>query len=611
MTFQRRSGHSTTWSLAIVASGIAVLYFAREILIPLAFALTLSFLLTSPVTWLQKLRLSRVAAVVIAIILTLSATAGTGWIVATQLLTIVNDLPRYRLNIHNKLESFRAHQQGALGRAAESINVLEKEIATPERTSVTPAQDQPHRTVTQPAKPPTEVQVVPQPKPTFQYVYDFLRPALHVVGTVGIIIIFSIFMLINREDLRNRVLRLVGVGQLNVMTQAFDDATQRISKYLRMQFLVNSGFAALISLGLFFVGLPSPILWGVVAGIFRLVPYIGIFIAAALPLTLSLAVFDGWSQPILVFLLFTLSEIVLSNFIEPLVYGAHTGISALALLVATVFWAVLWGPAGLVLSAPLTVLVVVLGRHVPQLSFLHILLGDEQVLVPEAQLFQRLLAMDQQEAREVVDASLKEKSLIEVYDSLFVPALILIEQDRHKGVLDQAREDFIFLSIDEMIAELSNYKPATDAATPAAVDSRAGRIVCIAANDHADEIAAAMFSQLLEQSGNTVVCFPAHSSVDEMAPMLDPGPDDLICISAMPPFAFATAGALYQKLRRRLPRVNVAVAIWGFTGDPERLKDRFERGQPDAILTSFAQALAYVGEAHSRGSGSQVIEPAS
>ena len=312
--------------------------------------------------------------------------------------------------------------------------------------------------------------MVPQPKPAFQYVYDFLRPALHILGSLGIIVIFSIFMLVNREDLRNRVLRLVGVGQLNAMTQAFDDATQRISRYLRTQFLVNFGFAAWISAGLFLVGVPSPVLWGVVTGIFRLVPYIGVFIAAAMPLVLSLAVFDGWAQPLLVFLLFAISEIILSNFIEPLLYGAHTGISALALLVATVFWAVLWGPAGLVLSAPLTVLVVVLGRHVPRMSFLHILLGDEQVLAPEAQLFQRLLAMDQQEARDVVDASLKEKSLVETYDSLFIPALLLIEQERHKGVLDHVREDFIFLSIDEIVAELSNYQPAEDTSPPAIVE---------------------------------------------------------------------------------------------------------------------------------------------
>jgi predicted PurR-regulated permease PerM len=605
MTPQRRATrHPTTWSLGIAASGIAALYFAREILIPLAFALVLSFLLTSPVAWLQKLLLSRVAAVVIVIVLALSAATGTGWIVGTQLLSIVNALPRYRLNIHNKVESIRAGRQGALGRAAENIDLLEKEIAAPGKTGATPTRDQSPRAPAQPAKAPTEVQVVPQPKPAFQYVYDFLRPALHILGSLGIIVIFSIFMLVNREDLRNRVLRLVGVGQLNAMTQAFDDATQRISKYLRTQFLVNFGFAALISAGLFLVGVPSPVLWGVVAGIFRLVPYIGVFIAASMPLVLSLAVFDGWSQPLLVFLLFTISEIILSNFIEPLLYGAHTGISALALLVATVFWAVLWGPAGLVLSAPLTVLVVVLGRHVPRMSFLHILLGDEQVLAPEAQLFQRLLAMDQQEAREVVDASLKEKSLVETYDSLFIPALLLIEQERHKGVLDHVREDFIFLSIDEIVAELSNYKPAEDTSPPAIAEGGEKRVICLAANDHADEIAAAMLAQLLEQSAATALCFPAHSSLDELARVLEPDSDDTILISAMPPFAFATAGALHQKLRRRFPRVKICVAIWGFVGDAEKLRDRFDRVRPDAIVTTLAQAVAYGAGSPNQSSGS-------
>ena len=265
-------------------------------------------------------------------------------------------------------------------------------------------------------------------------------------------------MLLKREDLRNRLLRLAGLGQLNLMTQALDDAAGRVSRYMLMQFLVNASFGTLFGLGLYLIGVPNPVLWGVVAGILRIVPYVGTLVAATLPFALSLAVFDGWLRPLLVFLLVAGLELIIANFVEPWLYGAHVGISSLALLVTAVFWTVLWGPAGLILSTPLTVCVVVLGRYVPQLSFLHILLGDEPVLAPEAQIYQRLLAMDQLEAHGIVGQFLKGRPLVELYDSVLIPALSMAEQDRHKGAIDAVREEFLFLSINEMIAEFSEYQ---------------------------------------------------------------------------------------------------------------------------------------------------------
>src|SRR5579862_6165794 len=266
------------------------------------------------------------------------------------------------------------------------------------------------------------------------------------------------FMLLKREDLRNRLLRLVGLSQLNLMTQALDDAAGCVSRYILMQFLVNAGFGTLFGPGLYWIGVPNPGLWGVVAGILRIVPYVGTMVAATLPIALSMAVFDGWLRPLLVFLLVAGLELVIANFLEPWLYGAHVGISALALLVTAVLWTVLWGPAGLILSTPLTVCVVVLGRYVPQLSFLHILLGDEPVLAAEAQIYQRLLAMDQLEAHAIVTQFLKGKLLIELYDSVLIPALGRAEHDRHKGAIDAAREEFLFLSINEMICEFSEYQ---------------------------------------------------------------------------------------------------------------------------------------------------------
>ena len=226
------------------------------------------------------------------------------------------------------------------------------------------------------------------------------------------------------------------------MTQALNDAAQRVSRYLMLQLLVNFCFGAVCGTGLYLIGVPYAALWGAVAAILRIVPYVGSLVAAGLPLLLSLAVFDGWAPPLMVFLLFAIVELVTGNFVEPWLYGVHTGVSSLALLLSTVFWAVLWGPPGLILSTPLTVCVLVLGRYVPQFSFLHILLGDEAPLVAEALIYQRLLAMDETEAKAVAESYLKEHSLEELYDLVLIPTLTMAEQDRHKGALKRPTKSF-------------------------------------------------------------------------------------------------------------------------------------------------------------------------
>jgi hypothetical protein len=274
----------------------------------------------------------------------------------------------------------------------------------------------------------------------------------------------------------------------------------------------------------------------------------------------------------------------------------------LALLVAAVFWTVLWGPAGLILSTPLTVCVVVLGRYVPQLSFLHILLGDEEALGAEAQIYQRLLAMDQPEAHAIVYRFLKEKPLVELYDSVLVPALSLVEQDRHKGAIDTTREEFLFLSINEMIAELSEYQLALDsfpaggaAVGPDPAECPGGRIICLPANDRADEVTAAMLAQLLEQAGHAALCLPiAHASLADMLALIEIRPDDVICISALPPYAFPPARTMCKLIRERFPKLQLVIGIWGFGGDTEKAKARFDRAQPDRLLTSMAQAVEQI-----------------
>jgi predicted PurR-regulated permease PerM len=586
----------------VLLASIAALYFARDILIPLAFALTLTFLLTPVVAFLQRLRMGRVVAVLLTVVASIVVACGIGWVIANQLVDVANQLPLYQQNIHAKIEAFHLPAQGQLGRAAASLQEIGRELTSrPAASKAPPAKGLNHpRAAPMISAPSLPVPMVQVETNTWTDLRDWGTPLVAPVTRAGMVVIFTIFMLFKSEDLRNRLVRLVGLGQVNLTTQALEDASGRVSRYLLMQFLVNAGFGTLFGFGLYWIGVPNAALWGVLAGLMRIIPYVGTLFAAMLPIALSLAVFGDWLRPLLVFLLVAGLELIVANFVEPWLYGAHVGISSLALLVTSVFWAVLWGPAGLILATPLTVCVVVLGRYVPHLSFLHILLGDEPVLAPEAQIYQRLLAMDQSEARTVIDQFLKRRPMIELYDSLLIPALSMAEHDRHRGAIDAVREEFLFLSINELIVEFSEYQAPGDAPRDAAPEMEAAerpqsRIVLLPAHDRADEVTAAMLAQLLEQKGFTTLSFPGTGpSPNELLALIDVRPSDVVCISALPPYAFAPAQNLCKQIRERFPKVKVMVCVWGFRGDAQKAMARFDRTQPDRLSTSLAEAVEHV-----------------
>ncbi|MGA8433154.1 MAG: AI-2E family transporter [Candidatus Sulfotelmatobacter sp.] len=609
---------STLNPLLIMAGVVLILYFARAVLIPLALALTLNFLLTPLVMWLQKLRLSRVPAVALATLICIAALSGLSWVVARQLLQVANNLPQYRINIHNKLEALHAAPSNALERATESVQEIGRELSEPETN---PGSSEASRAASkdQSAQTPLPVQVIASPPGGLQYLRQVAGPFFQPIGTTGMVLIFTVFILIKQEDLRDRFLRLAGVAQLHAMTLALDDAAHRISRYLVMQFLVNACYGICFGVGLFFIGIPNAILWGVIAGVLRIVPYAGALAATAFPLMLALAVFNGWGPPLLVVLLFALLELIAANVVEPWLYGAHTGISSLALLVTTVFWTMLWGWAGLILAVPLTVCVIVLGRYVPRMSFLHVLLGDETALSLEAQFYQRLLALDQDDARTIATTFLKSHPLMSFYDQVLIPALTLAEQDRHKGALNETRESFLFLSVSEIISELAVYRPEEASAKPRKLISRwissaqpelpsvqadpapsTVRIFCLAANDQADEIASSMLAQLLQRSGHGVLSLPFDSPFEEILTQLTPEPQDVVCISALPPFAFAQASALCQRIRMHLPETKILAGIWGFAGDLDKAKERFGNTRPDRIVSSLAHAVEQISEWRNR-----------
>jgi predicted PurR-regulated permease PerM len=617
---------SPTFNPLVTLAGIVlILYFARAVLIPLALALTLNFLLTPMVMWFQKLPMRRVPAVALVMLISAGVIGGMGWVVADQLLEVANDLPKYRLNIQNKIDALHFPPNSALERGAASVKEISDELTDsrispnltgPSQPTDLAAKGSQAKTATQPAGP-VPVQVVAVPASGLQYLRGVLGTVLQPLGMAGMVLIFTVFILIEQVDLRNRLLRLAGVAQLNTMTLALDDAANRVSRYLVVQFLVNACYGLCFGVGLFLIGIPNAPLWGVIAGVFRIVPYAGVVTATAFPLGLALALFNGWGPPLLVILLFVLLELIATNFVEPLLYGARTGISSLALLVSTVFWTMLWGWAGLVLAVPLTVVAIVLGRYVPRMSFLHVLLGDESALSVEARFYQRLLALDQEDARAIADTFLKTHSLMRLYDEVLVPALSLAEQDRHKGALDEARESFLFLSVSEIVSELAVYRPEEVAAKPRRLKSRwisttqhelpsntaepapsTVRIFCLAANDQADEITSSMLAQLLERAGHGVLSLPVGSPFEEILTNLLPEPQDVVCISALPPFAFAQARTLCQRIRIHLPQIRILAGIWGFSGDLDKAKERFGSTRPDRVVASLAQAVEQIGDWH-------------
>ncbi len=602
----RHRTHDESHLLVLVSSVviIATLYFAKVVLVPFALAILFAFILTPLVRWLENIRLPRLLSVLLVVLLAMAAVGSVGWVVTYQLVDATNQLPKYKTNIRNKIESFRKSQPKSLNNATEAVQQLSTELAAaPPAPAPAPAPASARASGTQPGKlpgaavatlaKPVPVEIVPPATSFIESLPSYLGP----IGTAGIVLVFTIFMLLQREDLRNRLIRLAGDGRLSVMTHAMDEAGDRVSHYLFLQSMVNASYGLVVGLSLYAMHLPNAVLFGVIAGILRFLPYIGPPIGALLPVMLSLAVFEDWTRPLIVLGIFVVIEIVVANFIEPMLYGARTGISSLAIIVAAVFWTFLWGPIGLVLSTPLTVCLVVLGRHVPNMEFLNDLLGDEPVLPPEVHFYQRLLATDHTEARQVLELHLKEKTLEELYDTVVIPALSLAETDLHRNDLDEETAAFIYQSTREFVDDISEQIPQNSVAAGSAATqgtpTQSVHVICVPASGEADEIAGAMLAQLLVSAGHQVQCV-SIGTVDEMLSQVANAHPGVVCISAIPPLALTHARAIYARLRAHFPSQPIIVGLWNYSGDVARASSRIDNTDRARVLRTLAEVVLQV-----------------
>jgi predicted PurR-regulated permease PerM len=590
---QRRPSSEIAQLYGLIAgiAAVVALYFARAVLIPFALAMLLSFLLTPLVKQLQRLRVPRAPAVILVVFLAVASAVLVGIVVTNQLVDVTGQLPTYRDNIQRKLTFL--HNGAGIGvvKATEAVTELGAEVvetlpgATRQRAPRTGRNSAPLK----PGEP-VEVRVIQTPSSSVEALLSLIAP----LGIAGVVLVFTIFILLRLEDLRNRFIRLVGHNHITLMTQALDDASQRISTYLFLQFVVNSVYGSVIGLGLHFIGLPNALLWGVIAAVFRFVPYVGSPIAAFLPIALSMAVFDGWTKSLMILGFFLVIEIVVGNFVEPMLYGAKTGISSLAMLVAAVFWTLLWGPIGLVLSTPLTVCLVVIGRHVPQLEFLHVLLGDEPVLTPELRFYQRMLASDLGEARQVLEQYLQSSSLLELYDSVVIPALSMAQRDRQQNDLDEAAAEIIYQNTRELVDELN--EEHLEPRQGESVLSDVGRIVCIPSRTGADETIANMLVQLLEREGRQATCIPLRPQEEMMTQLAEARPD-IVVVSALQPFGLTHAKRSVAQVRTRLSNARLLIGLWNFTGEIDGLLARLGSEVQGAFVPSLAAALKDLNQA--------------
>lgn len=566
--------------LVAAAIIIAGLYFGRDLLIPLALAILLGFVLDPLVTRLRRWRVPRVAAVTAVIAATLALGAATTYFVATQVRVLATDLPVYQINISAKLKAFRTtlEQPGVLDQLSKVAGAVQRELDAAQRELEA-------RSRTTGAKPPERVEVVPAPPTALERLGGWIEGILAPAATAGIVIVFLVLILLDTGDLRDRLLRLLG-GNLHRTTDALSEAGRRVSRYLTMQLVVNATYGLPMAVGLWAIGVPGAMLWGLVAALMRFVPYVGPVVAAVFPVTLAFAMDPGWSMTLWTISLIVALELLSNNVIEPWLYGSSTGLSPLSLIIAATFWTAIWGPAGLVMSTPITVVLLVVGRYLPQLQFLDILLGSRPALDTPTRLYQRLLAGAAEEAVDLASEMAEKKSPQAFYNDAAVPAL-RIASEAHATSATAEHRLRVVSGMESVIEELREQYPA-DADLPA-------QVVCIGGRWEVDALAAEMAAHALALAGHPSRVAPGGAVSADYFARLDLGGAQLVCLSYFTPEPDAHARYMARRLKRRWPDVQVVLAIWN-APQPDAGAALLQQTGADAVALSLDELVATAGQ---------------
>jgi predicted PurR-regulated permease PerM len=579
------------WNVTLTTFIIGALYFGKEIIIPLALAALLTFLLSPLANRLQRY-VGKIASVLMVVAMIFALTVSGGWVLTTQLMDLGARLPDYKENIRTKIRSAQLPTGGALTKLSEAFDDLKKELPIADEGESGPVWGGAE------SQRATPVRVVDTPDATpFEMAKLVISPVLGPLGTAAMVLLLLIFMLLQREDLRGRLIRLIGQGRIGATTRAMDDAATRVTRYLLMQLVVNVTYGIPVAIGLYFIGVPNAILWGAFAAVLRFIPYAGPWIAAAFPIILSLAVSPDWTTPLLTISLFVVLELLSNNVMEPWLYGSSTGVSSLALIVAAVFWTWLWGPVGLVLATPITVCLVVMGRHIPKLSFLSVILSDEEALTPAEDCYHRLLRTGEHDEMELVETYLKNHTQSDLYDSVLMPVIVTAETDHRLGLLDKEQLGFVQAGISEILDELDDHLAPVGKIPPGKAADRIDvetpvigcSIYSIPARAERDELAGSMLAQLLQPHDFTVINGTGKRVAAERIMDVKRVKPDVVCISVVPPSTVSHARYLCLKIKEALPEQKIVVGLWGH---PERSQDGIKallEAGADEVVTSFAE----------------------
>lgn len=592
--------------LIVATLVLLALYFAQDVLIPITLAIILSFVLSPVVDTLQRMGLWRAPSVIVAILLALGAIGLVGTMIGSEVASLATDAPRYARTIERKVEGFQAFANKRLGELTRQFEQMR-----PSGVGAAPATAVPHATLPngpanaqapEAVREPMQVELASPATSPFQVARTILEPILGPIETTFIVLVVAIFILLQKEDLRDRFIRLFGSNDLHRTTIAMDDAGRRLSRYFLSQLTVNTSFGVIISLGLWLIGVPSPALWGALAGMLRFVPYVGILLAALAPIALSAAVAPGWTMSIQVAILFLAVDLLTGNIIEPLVYGRSTGLSPVSVIIAAVFWAWMWGPIGLILSTPLTLCLVVLGRHVKSLDFFDVLLGDRPALSPIESFYQRVLANNPDEALAQAESLLADRPLADYFTEVVLPATKLAAEDVARGTLGEERGKLALRTMQAVIEDLRDHGPARNAATPDANGAQAmqpdspsiGRILCVAGPGPFDEAVATMACLLFEQRG-LAAAYLSNADVARQAIRrleFDDPRVILLCGLELPAIP-ASLRYLIRRLRQRLPDASIVLGLFAESDLARSLAGGSEAIGADAIASTLDEAVDF------------------